>query len=34
MYKDKPIKELTAMQNEAIQRLSYLNSLLKEQTKA
>lgn len=34
MYKDKSVGELTDMQDKAIQRLSYLNSLLKKQTKA
>lgn len=34
MYKDKSAGELTAMKSEAIQKLSYLNSLLKEQKKA
>ena len=33
MYKNKSIEELTTMQNEAIQKLTLINKLLKEQTK-
>ena len=34
MYKDKSIEEIIAMQNKAIQKMAYMNSLLKKQTKA
>ena len=34
MYKDKSIEEIIAMQSEAIQKMAYMNSLLKKQTKA
>lgn len=34
MYKDKSIEEIIAMQDKAIQKLAYMNSLLKEQKKA
>lgn len=34
MYKDRSVKEIIAIQSEAIQKMAYMNSLLKKQTKA
>lgn len=34
MYKNRSVKEIIAMQDKAIQKLAYTNSLLKEQKKA
>lgn len=34
MYKNKSVEELTTMQSEAIQKLTLMGKLLREQTKA